>query len=167
MSKKQPTENREKKPATLQIAVAAMATLVPLYIVLGWVMTHSNEAVYGPQGTHALDDLFAYPIAVISLVAPLLAAWQMDRKTVQSLVQMSPPLSPESQMRKLMERRMIAFALRLAPGVTGLGLTILRMEFLWVGILGGIALVAMAMTWPSTALLQKTLNEINAAKTKK
>ncbi|MBF0455073.1 MAG: hypothetical protein HQL72_09715 [Magnetococcales bacterium] len=149
-----------KKLATLQIAVAAMATLVPLYIVLGYVMTHSTEMVMGPQGAEVLEDIFAFPLAFVALAAPLLAAWQMDRRTTADLQEMAQTLKTEALQRKLMERSLIAFTLRLAPGVTGLGLTILRMEFFWVGVMGGASLVAMALTWPSTDRQEETLKQL-------
>jgi hypothetical protein len=148
------TDNKEqsanKKPASIQITALAMAALVPLYIILGYVMTRSAEMVAGPQGSEALDDIIAFPLGIIALIAPILAAWQMDRRSISEIQNLDPKTKAEVRMQKLMERRIIAFTLRLAPGVTGLGLTIMRMEFFWVGIMGGASLIAMILTWPST-----------------
>lgn len=149
------------KPATIQLAVIAMATLVPLYMVLGYVITGTGSAVVGPAGPEVLADLYAYPLAVVSAVAPLLAAWQMDRTSLSAVRAMEPlTMDRERRQRKLLERRFLAFSLRLAPGVTGLGLTILRYEFFWVAILGSLSLVAMVLTLPTSGRLEKAYRQL-------
>jgi hypothetical protein len=84
----------------------------------------------------------------------------MDRSTASEMEKMDPSLDADMRIRKVMERSIIAFALRLAPGVTGLGLTIMRMEFFWVGAMGGASLIAMIFTWPSSERLDQLTEKI-------
>ncbi len=151
----------DKSPSNpLQLAALAMAALVPLYIILGYFITNTNNMVLGLKGSAAFDDIWAFPLGLITLAGPLFFAWRMDNNTPPVLGKIAPASKPEDVLRKLVERIMTAFIMRLIPGVAGLGLTIMRMELYWVVVMGAASLAAMYSAWPSTRRLKSLLERI-------
>lgn len=142
-----------KEWTTLHLICAAFAAATVVYAAVGWLLVTSN-GVELPRlaRTGGLARLGAVAAVLLLLAAPLIQRLlAQDRDARRGSM-------PEVPFETYRQATIVAFALREGAAIVGLGITLLSRDVFWMLVLGGAAVLAMLLGWPTQAAWQR-LNE--------
>lgn len=143
----------EQEARITTILAAAMATAVPVYVVVAWLVT---QAMTAPLLSGAALRTVAWALGAVG-AAELLFASLMFRLRVAAARRRDTPRERLSGYRNAV---VISFALRESVAIFGLALSLASGDPTWAAAFAAVALAAMLVGWPRRSDMRALTSDV-------